>query len=139
MTFLFFHQSDARGKTVGVVHKFCRENTVWREFSLSFADIFRFFCFPVVHHMSRHKEVFYFQIWHIHPCICQRDLIKHLFYPIKRVCGPIYMENTPAWASSCDRLEQQTILSFPSGLNKVTFEVFFLLKETGLQWASYNY
>ena len=97
----FFHQSDACGKTVGVVNKFCRENTVWREFSLSFADIFRFLCFPVVHHVRIHKEVFYFQIWHIHPCICQRDLIKHLFYPIERVCGPIYMENTAAWASSC--------------------------------------
>ena len=77
------------------------------------------------------KTVFYFQIWHIHPCICQRDLIKHLFYPLKRVCGPIYMENTPAWVSSCDTLEQQTILSFPSGLNTVTIEVLFSLKRKG--------
>ena len=90
--------------------------------------------------MRIHKEVFYFQIWHIHPCICQRDLIKHLFYPIKRVWGPIYMENTPAWASSCDTLEQQAILSFPSGLNKVTFEVLFLFKKKRvLQLASNNY
>ena len=36
-------------------------------------------------------------------------------------------------------MEQQTILSFPSGLNKVTFEVLFFLKETVLQLASYNY
>ena len=49
------------------------------------------------------------------------------------------MKNTPAWASSCDTSEQQTILSFPSGLKKVTFEVIFLLKETVLQLASYNY
>ena len=49
------------------------------------------------------------------------------------------MENTPAWASSCDTLEQQTILSFPSGLNKVTLEVLFLLKKTVLQLALYNY
>ena len=49
------------------------------------------------------------------------------------------MENTPAWASSCYTLEQQTILSFSSGLKKVTFEVIFLLKETVLQLASYNY
>ena len=87
----------------------------------------------LLHIIRIHKEVFYFQIWHIHPCICQRDLIKHLSYPLKRVCGPIYMENTPAWASSSDTLEQQTILSFPSGLNKVTLEVLFLLKETVLQ------
>ena len=50
------------------------------------------------------------------------------------------MENTPAWASSCDTLEQQAILSFPSGLNKVSFEVLFLLKKKRvLQLASNNY
>ena len=36
-------------------------------------------------------------------------------------------------------LEQQTILSFPSGLTKVTLEVLFLLKKTVLQLALYNY